>query len=495
MVSKTPRIIGKLLDILERLKGTETKRLALRIIRSLSDEHESKILIGQHEGFKKILRLLLEKDPELTVEIVQTVKRLMESSQHKIVCSSGAQFLGSVVGDKISNLLLDMRKIIFTENTFNPEITPEPEHIEHSLSLSRETIQNMLETFKRPESKASVHLSQIDETDDSYDDNLSRDSFDADDEDDSDNDEILRELMRVQGALSSLTQVLREAAIPVMGQLDLVETICKLLFRNQQSQVEFKKLDGYALICHVLDQMMSCAVEDQDQTILNDCFNIFFTIALDGNHDKLVGNFDALELVLSLSTRSSNLPVRQEAIRCLHDFLSVNPRNAVIMMHLRGFENLMNIFGVLISEHPSLRTMFKHLGLEFNFEEPSEDAMLESMPWRSIYEYAVSLINLLNYAETILVNHNLNILQDYTRLLMDLKLPALGNNRFIVVLLLRSVTRLFEDGWSRMKSGLVPSTWFRDGYQNFLGLYLQLLRRINAPSHTDLHSRYVLKYS
>jgi len=65
--------------MLETLNTTETKKLALRIISTMADTTAIKVEIGRHEGFKKILRLLIEGDAELTQEILRTFKHLADS--------------------------------------------------------------------------------------------------------------------------------------------------------------------------------------------------------------------------------------------------------------------------------------------------------------------------------------------------------------------------------------------------------------------------------
>jgi hypothetical protein len=63
---------------LEKLNTIEAKKLTLRVISTLGENDWNKIEIGRHQGFKKILRLLIEDDPELTSEIVRTIKHFLE---------------------------------------------------------------------------------------------------------------------------------------------------------------------------------------------------------------------------------------------------------------------------------------------------------------------------------------------------------------------------------------------------------------------------------
>lgn len=66
--------------------------------------------------------------------------------------------------------------------------------------------------------------------------------------------------MRVQGTLSVLTNTLQEAALTV--QLDLVETISKLIFKNQENQHEFKKIDGYSFFPRLFDKISNFSTKE-----------------------------------------------------------------------------------------------------------------------------------------------------------------------------------------------------------------------------------------
>jgi hypothetical protein len=96
--------------------------------------------------------------------------------------------------------------------------------------------------------------------------------------------------MRVQGALRSLTSILSEGVsqsnMTAMSKLDIIETICKLLFHNTANQAEFRKMDGYTTMLKVLDQVLENGVGEREG-FLKDCFNVFFIISLDGSEDMV----------------------------------------------------------------------------------------------------------------------------------------------------------------------------------------------------------------
>jgi hypothetical protein len=119
--------------------------------------------------------------------------------------------------------------------------------------------------------------------------------------------------MRVQGALTALTQSLQQAALTV--QLDLVETISKLIFKNQENQNEFRKIDGYSFFPKLFDTISDFSSRE-GQLFLEDCFGLLFAITVDGNKTKRVGNLDALELLFRV-TLYSNYQVKLHALRCI----------------------------------------------------------------------------------------------------------------------------------------------------------------------------------
>lgn len=161
-------------------------------------------------------------------------------------------------------------------------------------------------------------------------------------------DEIVKEFMRVQGTLSALTNTLQEAALTV--QLDLVETISKLIFKNLENQNEFKKIDGYSFFLRVLDRISDFS-NTESKLFLEDCFNLFFTITLDGNKSKRVGNLDALELLFRIIQNSKQYELKLQALRCLQDIVSVNTLNVVHIKYVGGIEQLLQLLLSSVKDH------------------------------------------------------------------------------------------------------------------------------------------------
>ncbi|KAG0242468.1 hypothetical protein BGW41_004036 [Actinomortierella wolfii] len=78
IASSSPQVITRTLSMLERPGSVESKILTLRIVATLGESDRNKIEIARHEGYRKILRLLIDNNPELTQEVIRTVNFLLE---------------------------------------------------------------------------------------------------------------------------------------------------------------------------------------------------------------------------------------------------------------------------------------------------------------------------------------------------------------------------------------------------------------------------------
>lgn len=120
-MAKTPNLINTALTLLEKLDSKEAKKLALRVISAIGDTNENKIEIGRHQGFKKILKLLIEEDEELTQEIIKTLKHIMTVRQQQgrdkesvsRTTSQANNFFG--MSEKVSTLFSDVGRMVASE--------------------------------------------------------------------------------------------------------------------------------------------------------------------------------------------------------------------------------------------------------------------------------------------------------------------------------------------------------------------------------------------
>ncbi|KAG0046828.1 hypothetical protein BGZ83_008006 [Gryganskiella cystojenkinii] len=211
-------------------------------------------------------------------------------------------------------------------------------------------------------------------------------------------DNVLKEFMRSQGALRSLMSILSDGAPPpynlqgskkttkhaltagtrLATKIDIMETICKVLFQNSSNQSEFNSMDGYSVLLQVFDEIVvpagstrqldsdslsqSHGSAGSDQMAVNTsgdiaqrdlgehetpiasagslAFNkrslllgsllaVFFDLTLDGSTRDMVQNMDAFHFLFRLLLESKQLDIRQHALYAIQDLVSLNALNAV----------------------------------------------------------------------------------------------------------------------------------------------------------------------
>ncbi|ORY01541.1 hypothetical protein K493DRAFT_334919 [Basidiobolus meristosporus CBS 931.73] len=551
VVANTPNLINRILLLLERLNTTETKKLALRVISTLGETDGNKIEIGKyrsigggtksnrstnksstgrHQGFKKILRLLLEGDPELTTEIVKTMKHLLEvrgeslanmglsDSMDEInakldqMPAEVTNFFGGVLGEKVSHLVSDVRELVISElgrvfNTMssNPSDDTEVGSQERSTQApllafipSNEDVSTLMQRLSTKHDIECVSDATTETTNREVDKRSVETLNDLGDA--NNNSDILKEFMRVQGALRSLTSILNEAAshptiqLNLVSKLDVVETICKLLFRNVENQLEFRRMDGYSVMLKVFDEIIGGGV-GENEVFLQDCFNILFTIALDGNQDLIVGNHDAFELMFRAAVSSARIEVRKHAVACIQDLISLNPLNAAVAWKIGGVDILMGLLSSAASSGSSRDDIVQALSLQQEVGLPEESSQVRpylavdpklretTVEEDPLYQYLNTVIKLLEYISVMLSDHCDYVLHEYSRLLLELELPT---RSILVNMILKSVSRLLSD--------LVCRLHAID--EKYLNIYLQLLRRIYHTAESPAHSQLkALNYS
>ncbi|KAK9728054.1 hypothetical protein K7432_001370 [Basidiobolus ranarum] len=517
VVANTPDLINRILLLLERLNTTETKKLALRVISTLGETDGNKIEIGRHQGFKKILRLLLEGDPELTTEIVKTMKHLLEvrgeslanmglsGSMEEInakldqMPTEANNFFGGALGEKVSHLVSDVRELVISElgRVFTTMSGHSPDDNEEN-KQGLETSAPLLAFIPSTESVSSL-LEQLTSKSETPTDPASEvvDKGDVDTltelGDTNSSSDVLKEFMRVQGALLSLTSILNEAAshptiqLNLVSKLDVVETICKLLFRNVENQLEFRRMDGYSVMLKVFDEIIGGGI-GENEVFLQDCFNILFTIALDGNQDLIVGNLDAFELMFRAAVSSSRIEVRNQAISCIQDIISLNPLNAAAAWKIGGVDILVKLLSSACLSACSRDDVAKALSLEQEVSQTDQtyklrlylavDPTLREMTVEEdpLYRYLNSIMRLLEYMSVMLSDHCDYILHEYSRLLLELELPS---QNIVINLIMKSVSRLLSDLVCRLQ--VVD--------EKYLNIYLQLLRCVYQAVENPMYSK------
>ncbi|KAF9204679.1 hypothetical protein BGZ49_005001 [Haplosporangium sp. Z 27] len=202
-------------------------------------------------------------------------------------------------------------------------------------------------------------------------------------------DNVLKEFMRTQGALRSLMAILREkptlqsrpnvlkaqkhslsTGTRLATKIDIMETICKVLFQNSENQLEFRAMDGFTTLLNVFDEIVipadshqiaetvninsmpgelhskghsgeseySAGFEHRRSTtiasskrslLLKSLLSVFFDLTLDGSTRDMVQNTDAYHFLFRLLLESKELDIRQQALYAIRDLISLNPLNAV----------------------------------------------------------------------------------------------------------------------------------------------------------------------
>jgi len=175
-------------------------------------------------------------------------------------------------------------------------------------------------------------------------------------------------------------------------------------------------MDGYSILQQLFDKVIWEPVEES-RVFVQDCFNLIFTIALDGNKDMSVGNMDVLTLVVFLATSSSHIEVRRQGLLCIQDLLSLYPTNAVFLRETGGITLLLSkVTAIVLS----------------NSANPEAEGDQEEM------NYLQMLLHLLTYAAVILSNHNTEIFQAFVGIVTRTSAsPSLSSR-----LLMQSLARL-----------------------------------------------------
>jgi hypothetical protein len=122
--------------------------------------------------------------------------------------------------------------------------------------------------------------------------------------------------------------------------LDLVETIGRLLVHSERNQTEFRNIDGYTFFINLVaassdDEFATPGIKNivifmrfystqhiiEGKIFLDDCFGMFFALALDANSNKRVGNRDALQLLFRIAKNSQVIAVQLQALSTIQDIL------------------------------------------------------------------------------------------------------------------------------------------------------------------------------
>ena len=160
---------------------------------------------------------------------------------------------------------------------------------------------------------------------------------------DSDEEVSMKEFMRTQGLLGSLTALV--GAAPLALKVELIATIVQLLHMDGRSQAEFRDMAGYDQLARLFDTVTDFDSGPPDTELriaLAKVFDILFAAAIDGRAESVIGNPDAAAVLLTILRDSSQLAVKMAALLCVQDLIAVNALNAAAFDRLGALDVLFN---------------------------------------------------------------------------------------------------------------------------------------------------------
>jgi len=412
-----PQVTKRLLSLLENVKTLEAKKILLRMIGLMAQSIESRLEICRLDGYRKVLRVLRESPDQLSKEAINTLSHLIEAHDSEAAAAAAdapprlkqvmqtaatrTQAFGinlalnpSSVWATAKAAVAEARKIVGVEaqapgrddedeceggdggDEFPPSRVSIARRMEEVEVEAKELYQmepSPLERNLTPRAFADYLASE----------HMQGQGLD---------DELMKEIMGVQGALSTLTCKLAEAARDV--KLDLMATISKLLRNSKRNQREFKNIEGYGFLSEMFDSI-SDYQSPASQAFLKDVFGILQSIIVDATPEKAVKNLDALELVLRLVCSERHIEVRRRAVLCVHELLILNTLNVVCIRKVSGFESL------------------QHGVAQLRMPRGMQGAVLQSRPEYRLME---EICEVLSYSAVLLSRHNNDLVEDIVKL-------------------------------------------------------------------------------
>ena len=335
-----PQVTRRLLSLLENVKTPEAKRLALRMIGFMAQSMESRLEFCRLDGYRKVLQVLRESPDQITMEAVTTLSHLIEAhdSEAAAADADAPERLKQVIENAASrsqsmrlNLSLQPSAIWNTtkaavaraqllvgsdrphgqQNSESGDgVDPEEggecgsgggaaasvaEFPPSRISVARRMEEVEIEVRELFEMQPSALETNL--TPRSFADYLASEHMQGDGLD----DDLMKEIMGVQGALTALTSKLAEAARDV--KLDLMATISKLLRNSKRNQLEFRNIDGYTLLRQIIDSISDYS-SPASQMFLRDLFGIFQSIIVDATSERSVA-LDVLQLDSSIPSHAN----------------------------------------------------------------------------------------------------------------------------------------------------------------------------------------------
>ncbi|KAG0376504.1 hypothetical protein BGX24_007644 [Mortierella sp. AD032] len=234
-------------------------------------------------------------------------------------------------------------------------------------------------------------------------------------------DNVLKEFMRTQGALRSLMTILSDSSSAQQNvsiskkaakhslstgtrlatKIDIMETVCKVLFQNSANQLEFRTMDGFSTLLKVFDEIVvpsgvvksaeveTTSIPQETNTgesgqkglsgivdssfhgpaaatmggaskralLLRSLLAVFFDLALDGSARDMVQNTDAYHFLFRLMLESKQLDIRQQALYSIRDLISLNALNAVAAWRCGEIDGIIGLLREALDVRPTNGTL------------------------------------------------------------------------------------------------------------------------------------------
>ena len=393
-------LLTQLVLMLDQIADEEAKLILIKIVGILGKNSECRMVIGMHDGFKKLLAVMLQQNEGLMKGIIETFKQLLDISPNDYAIQpapplASAQQTISLSKDVAAMSQEELKSILQSDNpggkkeeakTAIAPIAAVPAKPRAARKLNLEDTQNNDKGRPSYEILSRISKEMEDEnTTGKYESLLNKDrsktigikkdsgsdigrkstgdkiscaslfrNFDTDQQRKDPFEEVktnpVIEQMVVQGTLTTVGEIILSAKHYL--QVDLMMVICKLIAKNSKNQEEFEKIDGYFLLAVVLSERRDFE-DEKEKKHLENCLRILKRIIFDDSAEEnaIIANYEAFKVLLSLISNAPQYMTVFQAVTILSEILASNVRNCIIFLKLLGFIDLqILLFRLLFQE-------------------------------------------------------------------------------------------------------------------------------------------------
>ncbi len=376
IVKSTPEALRKVLSLLEKASTTEGKVIVLKVVVHLGQTNEDKRTISKMNGIHKILQLL-SSDQRLLDHVNRTLQHFLQDSRASrsmlsrensnsspTLASSNSQQLAPALGSLVKvGLTMFARasqhlvKIVGSQrvadenskDSMSPQVHQQGYKYVALPALRVAHVVESVELQLAPSGRSEGSHTATSGSSALYS-NIDTSNSEESDKTLGDRDnQLVKELMIVQGILQKLLLHIQEAACD--NQVELISTLGQVLQGSVKAKSQFKSLDGYSVIGTILTSL-SKPDSLSSSTMLDHVFPIIEATARD-LCGEYVGNIDAFLLLTKLACGSHHLAIRWRAAHSIMVLINENPENAAVFLAIRGFHMLIESLPQLPPIHES----------------------------------------------------------------------------------------------------------------------------------------------